>query len=113
MLVNGLLLLGGIGSSFIGSALVHKKYPKKINYKNFIISLPALDNTLTNNSLLNKKGVKKELIPDKEALQETDIASVEEWIDGHLTLSNIAMGTTLVGIWFPPLSVISMPLSLT
>ena len=82
MLVNGLLLLGGIGSSFLGSALVHKKYPKKINYKNFIISLPVP----------NQKGTKKkEQLPDKEALQETDIASVEEWIDGHLTLSSIAM----------------------
>jgi len=84
MLVNGLLLLGGIGSSFLGSALVHKKYPKKINYKNFIISLPVSDKN-------------KAQLPDKEALQETDIASVEEWIDGHLTLSSVAMGTTLVG----------------
>ena len=95
MLVNGLLLLGGIGSSFLGSALVHKKYPKKINYKNFIISLPVSDKN-------------KAQLPDKEALQETDIASVEEWIDGHLTLSSVAMGTTLVGLWFPPFSVISI-----
>jgi len=99
MLVNGLLLLSGIGSSFLGSALVHKKYYKKINYKNFIISLPVSANSTTK---------KKELLPDKEALQETDIASVEEWIDGHLTLSSIAMGTTLVGIWLPPFSLISI-----
>ncbi|MCU7834702.1 MAG: heavy metal translocating P-type ATPase [gamma proteobacterium symbiont of Taylorina sp.] len=104
MLVNGLLLLSGIGSSFLTSALVHKKYHKKINYKKFIFSLTVPDNTL-----LGKKGTKKKaLLPDKEALQETDIASVEEWIDGHLTLSSIAMGTTLVGIWLPPFSLISI-----
>ncbi len=99
MLVNGLLLLSGIGGSFLTSALVHKKYPKKVNYKNFIFSLPVTDNNTTR---------KKELLPDKEALQETDIASVEEWIDGHLTLSSVAMGTTLVGIWFPAFSLISI-----
>ena len=104
MLVNGLLLLSGIGSSFLASALVHKKYPKKVNYKQFIISLPVPFNTLPNKNASKKK----ELLPDKEALQETDIASVEEWIDGHLTLSSIAMGTTLVGIWFPPFSLISI-----
>jgi len=95
MLVNGLLLLSSVGSSFLASALVHKK----INYKNFIISLPVSANNIRQ---------KKELLPDKKALQETDIASVEEWIDGHLTLSSIAMGTTLVGIWLPPFSLISI-----
>ncbi len=103
MLVNGILLISGMGSSFLASALVHKKYPKKVNYKKYIISLPTLDNSLS-----DKKVSKKELIPDKEALQDTDIASVEEWIDGHLTLSSIAMGTTLVGIWLPPFSLISI-----
>ena len=95
MLVNGLLLLSGIGSSFIASALVHKK----VNYKKFILSLPVPDNNTIK---------KKQPLSDKAALQETDIASVEEWIDGHLTLSSIAMGTTLVGIWIPPFSLISI-----
>lgn len=99
MLVNGLLLLGSMGSSWFTSALVHKKLQEKINYKRHILLLPAPDNNTIK---------KKELHPDKAALQETDIASVEEWIDGHLTLSSIAMGTTLVGIWIPTFSLISI-----
>jgi heavy metal translocating P-type ATPase len=98
MLVNGILLLSGMGSSLLISALV-RKYQKKINYKKLSHSFPVHgSNTIK----------KKEQLPDKEALQETDIASVEEWIDGHLALSSFAMGTTLVGIWFPPFSLISI-----
>ena len=98
MLVNGILLLSGMGSSLLISALV-RKYQKKNNYKKLIrpFSVPGSNTTK-----------KKEQFFDKEALQETDIASVEEWIDGHLTLSSIAMGTTLVGIWLPPFSLISI-----
>ncbi len=99
MLVNGLLLLSGMGGSFFTSALVHKKYQKKLNYKKFILPLPVTG---------KDESIKQDLLPDKDALQETDIASVEEWIDGHLTLSSIAMGTTLVGIWLPAFSLVSI-----
>lgn len=99
MIVNGLFLLGGMGGGILTSVLVRKKYPKDFNYKQFIPSLPAPD----------KKIVKKEKqLPTKAALQETDIASVEDWIDGHLTLSSLAMGATLIGIWIPPFSLLSI-----
>jgi Cu2+-exporting ATPase len=99
MLVNGLLLLSGMGSSLVASAVVRKKNYKKIHYKVFIQPLPALSSNIID---------REKPLPDKAALEETDIASVEEWIDGHLTLSSIAMGTTLMGIWVPPLSLISI-----
>ena len=103
MLVNGLLLLGGMGSGLLTSSLIHKKYRQKVDYKRFIHSLPGPDKKT------NQKATKKEeRLPDKAALQETDIADVEEWIDSHLTLSSIAMGTTLIGIWLPPFSLISI-----
>lgn len=99
MLVNGLLLLSGVGSSMLASALVRKKHLKKVNYKKYILALPP-----SSDSFIKEK----ELLPDKAELKETDIASVEEWIDGHLTLSSVAMGTTLVGIWIPAFSLISI-----
>ena len=94
-----LLLLGGIGSSLLVSSLVQKKHLKKVNYKQYISALPTQ---------LVKESRAEQTLPDKAALQETDIASVEEWIDGHLTLSSIAMGTTLVALWIPAFSLISI-----
>ncbi len=99
MLVNGLLLLTGMGSSLVTAALARKNSLNKTQYKQYILPLPPPVNT-------TNKG--DEQLPDKEALQETDIASVEEWINGHLTLSSIAMGTTLIGIWIPPFSLVSI-----
>jgi len=103
MIVNGLLLLGGMGSSLLGSAIVHKKLAPKLNYRRFIQpSLPEPEIKAL------KTDRNTDQFPDKAALQETDIASVEEWVDGHFTLASIAMGTTLVGIWFIPFSWISI-----
>lgn len=99
MIVNGLLLLGSMGSSMLTSALVHKKYQEKNNYKKFINSISLPDINVTQ---------EKEMLPEKSELEDTDIASVEDWIDSHLTLASIAMGTTLIGIWIPPFSLISI-----
>ena len=96
------LLLGGIGGSLLASSIVDKKTLKKVDYKQFIQTRPSSENQ----SL--KENQEKQTLPDKAKLQETDIASVEEWINGHLTLSSIAMGTTLIGIWLPPFSIISI-----
>jgi len=105
MIINGLLLVGGMGSSLLSNALVHKKNPKHASYKQYIRTLPAS----ASDAIQPLNTTQKEnTLPDKAALQETDIASVEEWIDGHLTLSSIAMGTTLIGIWFPPFSLVSI-----
>jgi len=104
MLVSGLFFLGGVGGSLLTSSLIDKKYAKNINYKQFINSLPAPDDK----NIDTTKKVEQLPDPDKVALQETDIASVEEWIDNHLTLSSIAMGTTLVGLWIPAFSLISI-----
>ena len=102
MIINGLLLLGGMGSSLLSNALIHKKNPKNVSYKQYIRTLSAPG------SNTSQPVSKEPALPDKAALQGTDIASVEEWIDGHLTLSSIAMGTTLMGIWLPPFSLISI-----
>lgn len=99
MLVNGLLLLSGLGSTLLASAAVRKKNYKKLHYKVFIQPLPESSSNIIK---------RKEQFPDKARLGETDVASVEEWIDGHLTLSSIAMGTTLIGFWLPPLSLLSV-----
>ena len=104
MLVSGLFFLGGVGGSLLTSSLIDKKHAKNINYKQFINSLPAPDDK----NIDTTKKVEQLPDPDKVALQETDIASVEEWIDNHLTLSSIAMGTTLVGLWIPAFSLISI-----
>ena len=99
MLVNGLILLGSLGGGFLGSRLIRKQYPEKLDYKQFIHSLAAP----------SAMALKKDAhIPDKAALEETDIASVEQWIDSHLTLASLAMGTTLIGIWLPAFSLVSI-----
>ena len=103
MLVSGLMLLGGMGSSLWASAFIHKKYPQPVDYKKHIFSLPKPESNSSGDII-----EKEELLPEKLALQETDIASVEEWIDSHLALSSLAMGTTLIGIWFPIFSLVSI-----
>lgn len=94
MLVNGLIFLG---SGLATSTFFYKKRQSKMNYKQFIQSLPQLIEKKENRQL-----------PDKASFEETDIADIEEWIDRHLTLSSVAMASTLVGIWLPPFSFISV-----
>ncbi len=99
MIVNGLLLLGGLGGSLLATRALNKKNKHEIPYKDFIRLPRELDVPVPK---------KEEALPDKAQLQEMDVASVEEWIDGHLILSSVAMGTTLVSLWIPPLSLVSI-----
>jgi Cu2+-exporting ATPase len=39
--------------------------------------------------------------------EETDIATIEEWIDRYFTISTVALGSALVGIWIPSLAIAS------
>lgn len=41
-------------------------------------------------------------------LKDTDIADVEEWINRHFTLSSIALLSTMLGIWLPPFTFVSI-----
>lgn len=95
MIVQGLVLLGG---TLYATSLWHKKRQQLKLEKKPILSLPHWT--------INKQD--KAPVKNVSALQETDIADVEVWIDRHFTLSSIAMVATLAGIWFPPLRVISI-----
>ncbi len=101
MLVNGLLLLGG---GLFASTLIQKKRLQAKEYKQFIQNLP--NPNIRKDELSICPGTPS--TASQTALQETDIADVEDWIDRHFALSSVAMAATLVGIWVPPFSILSI-----
>jgi Cu2+-exporting ATPase len=96
MIVQGILLLSG--TLFAATSLVYKKRQQHIQKKKSALPIP--------HQTINKK--EKTPIERTTALQETDIADVEVWIDRYFMLSSVAMVATLAGIWLSPLRYISI-----
>jgi len=91
MLLNGILLAGGILYTSI-QAYKHRQQPEK---KDHYRSAPPE---------VSKR--KSRQLPDN-IIQETDIATVEEWADRYFTISTAALGLAVAGIWIPPFAIIS------
>lgn len=86
MLFSGLLI---IGSVLYASNKVRKQYQKKSKK----IVKPKKNNLI--------------VAGEHNISEETDIGDIEEWIDRYFTISSVALGSALAGIWISPLAVIS------
>jgi len=97
MLITGFLITGGALYTW---ARIYQKNQKKIKHNT---------QELTHSS--SKKIVQKPK-DDKSSqlntIEKADINDIEEWIDRYFTISTVALGAAVVGIWIPPLKIVSV-----
>jgi len=105
MLFSGLLILGG---ALYTSVQVYKNRQKKTKYlketkKNYQIVSTSQHNKINDAHVYSNQS---QQISDN-VIEETDIATIEEWVNRYFTISTVALGSALAGIWIPLLGFVS------
>jgi len=97
MLITELLIAGG--ALYTWARIYRKQKKLKANLQN-----------MTYSSSLKKRvrEVKKDKSSQLDALEETDVNDIEQWVDHYFIVSTITMGAGIAGIWIPPLGIMSV-----
>ena len=112
-----------IGGAFYTSIQIYKKHQnkkkqidaeaketeaegKETKKNHQIVSLPQHNKTNEGRFLTDVNNQQSPQISEN-VTEETDIEDIEEWVDSYFTISTVALGSALAGIWIPPLGFVS------